>query len=74
MSQRRSTALATVSMSASCIVLSKSASGLVPIVQLTTNPSKQSMMGKRYTSPAGTWNSVTSVSHLRWGPRPGSHG
>jgi hypothetical protein len=30
------------------------------MVQLTTIPSKQSMMGERYTLPAGIWNSVIS--------------
>ncbi len=45
--------LATVSMAASSIVLTNSASGLIPMVQLTTIPSKQSMMGERYTLPAG---------------------
>jgi len=39
---------ATVSMAASSIVLTKSASGLVPMVQLTTIPSKQSMIGENY--------------------------
>jgi hypothetical protein len=28
------------------------------VVRLTTKPSKQSMMGDRYTLPAGIWNSV----------------
>jgi uncharacterized protein (DUF3084 family) len=38
-----------------------------PIDQLTTMPSKQSIMGERYTLPAGIWNSVMSVSHFSFG-------
>ena len=57
----------TVSMAASNIVFTRSASGRVPIVQLTTRPSKQSIMGERYTFPAGIWNSVMSVSHFSFG-------
>jgi hypothetical protein len=52
---------------ASCIVLTNSAFGRVPIDQLTTMPSKQSIMGDRYTLPAGIWNSVMSVSHFSFG-------
>jgi hypothetical protein len=37
------------------------------MVQLTTIPSKQSMIGDRYTLPAGIWNSVMSVSHFSLG-------
>ncbi|AOJ40895.1 hypothetical protein WJ23_23145 [Burkholderia lata] len=44
-----------------------SASGLVPIDQLTTIPSKQSIMGDRYTFPAGIWNSEISVTHFSLG-------
>ena len=40
-------------MAASNIVFTKSESGRVPIVQLTTRPSKQSIIGERYTLPAG---------------------
>ena len=54
-------------MAASSIVLTSSASGRVPIDQLTTMPSKQSIMGERYTLPAGIWNSVMSVSHFSFG-------
>ena len=36
-------------------------------VQLTTMPSKQSIIGDRYTLPAGIWNSVISVSHFSFG-------
>ena len=32
-----------------------------------TMPSKQSMIGERYTLPAGIWNSVMSVSHFTFG-------
>jgi hypothetical protein len=32
-----------------------------------TKPSKQSMMGDRYTLPAGIWNSVMSVSYFLFG-------
>lgn len=39
-------------------------SGLVPIVQLATIPSKQSMIGERYTFPARMLDSVMSVSHF----------
>jgi hypothetical protein len=48
-------------------VFTKTASGRVPIVQLTTKPSKQSIMGERCTLPAGIWNSVMSVSHFSFG-------
>lgn len=54
----------TVSMAASSIVLTSSASGRVSSDQLTTMPSKQSIMGDRYTLPVGIWNSVMSVSHF----------
>lgn len=37
------------------------------MVQLMTKPSKQSMMGDRYTLPAGIWNSVMSLSHFSFG-------
>jgi hypothetical protein len=47
--------------------LTSSASGCVPIDQLMTKPSKQSMTGERYTLPAGIWNSVMSVSHFSFG-------
>ena len=57
----------TVSMAASSIVFTNSESGRVPIVQLTTMPSKQSITGERYTFPAGIWNSVMSVSHFSFG-------
>jgi hypothetical protein len=43
----------TVSIAASNIVFTRSELGLVPMVQLTTMPSKQSIMGERYTFPAG---------------------
>jgi hypothetical protein len=58
---------ATLSIAASSIVLTNSAFGRVPIDQLTTMPSKQSIMGDRYTLPAGIWNSVMSVSHFSFG-------
>lgn len=48
----RLSALVTVSMAAPSIVLTNSESGFVPIVQLMTKPSKQWMMGERYTFPA----------------------
>jgi len=54
-------------MAASSIVLTSSASGRVLIDQLTAMPSKQSIMGERYTLPAGIWNSVMSVSHFSLG-------
>ena len=56
--------VATVSMAASNIVFTKSESGRVPMDQLTTRPSKQSITGERYTFPAGIWNAVISVSHF----------
>jgi hypothetical protein len=56
-----------VNGSVSNIVFTKSESGRVPSVQLTTRPSKQSIMGERYTLPAGIWNSVMSVSHFSFG-------
>ena len=59
--------VATVSMAASNIVFTKSESGRVPIVHLTTRPSKQSITGERYTFPAGIWNSVMSVNHFSFG-------
>ena len=34
----------------------------VPIDQLTTMPSKQSITGDRYTLPAGIWNTTPSVA------------
>ena len=37
------------------------------MAQETTNPSKQSIIGERYTFPAGIANSVISVSHLLFG-------
>ena len=37
------------------------------MVQLTTIPSKQSMIGDKYTLPTGIWNSVMSVSHFSFG-------
>ena len=42
----RTSLLATVSMAASNIVFTSSSSGRVPIDQLITRPSKQSMMGE----------------------------
>jgi hypothetical protein len=39
----------------------------VSIDQLTTLPSKQSIVGDRYTLPAGVWNSVMSVRHVAFG-------
>lgn len=54
-------------MAASSIVFTSSASGRVPIDQLTTWPSKQSIMGDRYTLPAAIWNSEMSVSHFSFG-------
>ncbi len=47
--------------------VTKSALGLVPMLQLTTMPSKQSIIVDKYTLPAGIWNSVMSVSHLALG-------
>lgn len=40
--------------------------GRVPIDQLMT-PSKQSIMGDRYTLPSRIWNSEMSVSHFSFG-------
>ena len=54
-------------MAASSMVFTKTASGRVPMVQLITSPSKQLIMGDRYTLPAGIWNSVMSVSHFSFG-------
>ena len=48
-------------------MLTSSAFGDVPIVQETAMPSKQSIIGDRYTFPAGIWNSVISVSHFWFG-------
>ena len=45
------------------IVLVNSAFGDVPIVQLTGIPSKQSIIGDRYTLPDFMENSVMSVIH-----------
>lgn len=49
------------------MVFTRSASGRVPIDQLTTRPSKQSLMGDRYTLPAAIWNSMMSVSDFSFG-------
>ncbi len=46
------------------IVLVNSAFGDVPIVQLTGIPSKQSIIGDRYTLPDFMENSVMSVIHF----------
>ena len=54
-------------MASSSITFTNSALGDVPIAQLTGNPSKQSMIGDRYTFPAGMRNSVISVNHLLLG-------
>ena len=35
--------------------------------QLITSPSKQSILGDRYTLPGRIWNSVMSVSHFSFG-------
>ena len=59
--------LASVSMAVSSMVFTSAASERVPRVQLTTRPSKQSMMGDRYTLPAAIWNSVMSVSYFSFG-------
>ncbi len=40
-------------MAISSMVITSSGSGLIPMVQLTTMPSKQSIIGDRYTVPAG---------------------
>ena len=48
----------------SSIVLTSSASGRVLRDQLTTFLSKQSTTGDSQTFPAGSWNSVISVSHF----------
>ena len=42
-------------------------SAIRDVDQLTTMPSKQSIMGDKYTLPAGIWNSVMSVSHFSFG-------
>lgn len=52
---------------ASNMEFTSAASGCVAIARLTTMPSKQSIMGKRYTLPAGIWNSVISVSRFSLG-------
>lgn len=57
----------TASIADSSIVFTKLESGLVPIVQLMIRPSKQLIMGERYTFSAGIWNSVMSVSHFSFG-------
>src|SRR5699024_278601 len=49
---------------ASSIPLINAALGDVLIVQLTTAPSKQSIIGDRYTLPLGMRNSVISVIHF----------
>ena len=46
------------------MVLVSSAFGEVPIVQQTGSPSRQSIIGERYTFPALIENSVISVSHF----------
>src|SRR5690625_1284764 len=46
------------------MVFTNSALGVVLIVQLTIAPSKQSIIGDRYTLPLGIRNSVISVTHL----------
>src|SRR5690606_433242 len=48
----------------SSMVLTISALGRVPMLQVTTIPSKQSIIGERYTFPAGRGNSVISVTHF----------
>ena len=45
------------------MVLASSAFGEIPIVQLTDIPSRQSIIGERYTFPDLIKNSVISVSH-----------
>lgn len=52
-------------MAASEIVLTSSAFGRVLIDQLTTMPSKQSIMDE--SLPAGSWSSVMSVSYFSFG-------
>ena len=42
-----------VAIALSTIVLTSSASGDIPIVQETGRPSKQSIIGDKYTFPAG---------------------
>lgn len=37
---------------------------MLPMHQLMTMPSMQSMIVKRHTLPAGIWNSVMSVRHF----------
>ena len=49
------------------MVFTSSASGRVPMDQLTTSASKQSIIGNRYTLPPGSYNSVMSVSHFSFG-------
>ena len=66
--------LATASIAAPNIVFAKSESGCVPIVQLTTRPSKQLIMGVRSTFPIGIWNSVMSVSNFSFGDLRGNPG
>ena len=51
----------------SSIVLTKVDEGDVPIDQETARPSKQSIIGDKYTFPAGMLNSVISVSYLEFG-------
>jgi hypothetical protein len=48
-------------------VFTCSASGRVPIDQLTTMPPKQSIVGDRYILPVGISNYVMSVSHFSLG-------
>ncbi len=53
-----------VPIASSSILLTKIESGVVPIFHFTTIPSKQSIIGDRYTFPEGMANSVMSVNHF----------
>ena len=54
-------------IAASSMEFTNSEDGDTPIVQVTAKPSKQSIIGERYTFPAGILNSVISVSHFSFG-------
>ena len=55
---------ANVLIASSGILLTKIESGVVLIFHFTTIPSKQSIIGDKYTFPAGMANSVISVNHF----------
>ena len=56
-------------IASSSILLTKIESGVVLIFHFTTIPSKQSIIGDKYTFPAGMANSVISVNHFVLGAK-----